>query len=57
MRVYLFAGEACPVYYIRPKEVALELSDIIDIPISLINRYKAVTEEYNEVQKLLKEYL
>ena len=57
MKVFMFEEEMWPVIYVRPKERAWGPKDIKDIPKELVDRYKAVEEEFSAVQKLLKEYL
>ena len=57
MKVLMYVEEMFPVIYVRPKEQALRDSDIKNIPKELVDRYKAVEEEFSAVQKLLKEYL
>ena len=56
IKVYMIEDEAWPVLYVRPKEQAYNEKDLRDIPIGLIDKYKAVEEEYKSVQKALRKY-
>ena len=56
MKVVLYKDEAYPVYYIQPKEQALESSDLRDIPKDLVDEYYAIGEYYKAIQSKLSEY-
>ena len=55
MKVLMFEEEMWPVLFIRPKEQAMEPSDIKEVPKDLVDRYNASEEERRTIQSLLYE--
>jgi len=55
MKCFLFEDDMTTLF-VRPKEQAWTEEDQVEVPRGIIERYKAVTEEFYAVQKLLRPY-